>query len=264
MAAVVLLLVLSLNLISSEGVTTIPGIVHHGDACASMEDLATARRNISRVVTDILSMLMLIPECGDGLWIQVASLNLSNTTQQCPAPWMEFTSPSRSCGRPQNAAHGCDQISFPVTAQYDKVCGRVTAGIPSSPDAFGRHGPRDNENYVDGVSITHSIPREHIWTFAADHLGNFRCPCSTTQRTIPPAFVGNNYFCDSTNIVPGKVTLWDGLNCGTSECCGFNSPPWFSIQLPAPTADNIDVRICNDEDSENDSFLVELLEVYVQ
>ena len=57
---------------------------------------------------------------------------------------------------------------------------------------------------MDGVSLTHGSPRQHIWTFAAalsrqvsTSHPNY-CPCITSaQGNEPPDFVGEDYFCDS-------------------------------------------------------------------
>ena len=47
--------------------------------------------------------------------------------------------------------------------------------------------------------------------------------------------------------------LWDGQGCGgTSTCCEFNNPPWFCKQLPQPTTDYIELRLCVDEDISNE------------
>ena len=44
--------------------------------------------------------------------------------------------------------------------------------------------------------------------------------------------------------------LWDGAGCESTstECCTFNSPPWFYKQLPQPTTDNIEMMLCRDKD----------------
>ena len=269
MLAKVVAVIVTLALVPSflAQITYIPGVVLNGssDACPRMEELVTARRSISSAINDILAEISMpesnMLECGDGIWRQVANLSLSDTSQQCPSGWMLFTSPARSCGRPQSAPHGCNQASFPVDTQYTKVCGRATARIIGTPDGFETFGPRTNENYVDGISVTHSITRDHIWTFAANPAG-LRCPCSTVFTAAAPSFVGNNYFCDTTSHM--KVTLWDGMNCGTLECCNFNSPPWFTVQLPAATTDNIDVRLCGDEPATNENIYVVSLELFVQ
>ena len=43
-----------------------------------------------------------------------------------------------------------------------------------------------------------------------------------------------------------------------------NSPPWFSVQLPAQTTDAIEVRICCDQSTDDEDVPVELIETYVQ
>ena len=58
--------------------------------------------------------------------------------------------------------------------------------------------------YVDGLSITHGNPRQHIWTFANgmyDGLGDgydqYNCPCAPGSQYPSPPFVGTNYYCES-------------------------------------------------------------------
>ena len=117
-----------------------------------------------------------ILECGSESWTPVIRLDMSNSSQQCPDGWMEYDSPRRSCGRPNGTLAGCDQITLPVDTPYSRVCGRAIASSIAIPDAFATFGPRDAENYVDGISVTHSTPREHIWTFAADQTVFFSLP----------------------------------------------------------------------------------------
>ena len=40
--------------------------------------------------------------------------------------------------------------------------------------------------------------------------------------------------------------------------------PWFSRELPNPTSDDIEVRICGDKGTDNEGSPVELVEIYVQ
>ena len=42
-------------------------------------------------------------------------------------------------------------------------------------------------------------------------------------------------------------TLWDGHGytvSSTCYTCEFNNPPWFCKQLPKPTTEDIEIRIC--------------------
>ena len=136
--------------------------------------------------------------------------------------------------------------------------------------------------FVDGVVVTHGYPRIHIWTFAAgydetsDTTG--RCPCSNppdaTTIATAPSYVQNNYSCESgavtyprQHIVPyfPDDPLWDGQGCVPGDrCCSFNSPPWFTRLLATPTADDIEVRICSDDDTQDEDTPVELIELYVK
>ena len=102
--------------------------------------------------------------------------------------------------------------------------------------------------------------RTHIWTFAAGAteatVTNFttNCPCSNAwaiaNATPAPSFVGDNYFCESGNSgggSPGGVVytgdpLWGGEQCEGECCSNGKSPPWFSVSLPNPTSDDIEVQ----------------------
>jgi len=242
---------------------TVPGIVLRrgvGDnACPSAETVREAKENLSNIVLQLLSSQ---PQCGPGEWRQVVSLDMSNSTHQCPSGWMEYSSPNRSCGRTQSHNASCDQASFLVSGKYSWVCGRARARETSTSDGFKEYGERDDENYVDGISVTYSSPRRHIWTFSADHYSFINCPCNNASQTTTPAFVGNNYFCDTEG---NGAFLWDGDDCSIGiECCTFNSPPWFSIQLPIATTEYIDVRLCGDQNTFDENVIVEEFELFVQ
>ena len=135
-------------------------------------------------------------------------------------------------------------------------------------------GDSIDEPYVSGVSLTHGIPREHIWTFAAGHtetqpLWPDVCPCDAITNITVPDFVDDNYFCESgTN--SGEPDgfhpddpLWDGEGCtSSSECCSFNNPPYFKKLLPSPTFDDIEARICQWDTL--DDTPIEFIELYVK
>ena len=59
--------------------------------------------------------------------------------------------------------------------------------------------------------------------------------------------------------------LWDGAGCGQdSTCCSFHNPPWFHKQLPQPTTDDIEMRVCRDEEQEDEDIPIAYVEIYVQ
>ena len=225
-------------------------------------------------------------------WMRVAYLDMTDTSQQCPEGFRLRSEPKRTC---EQIASSCDSILYHSHhIQYSKVCGRVKAYQYGAPVAFVRYhapvaflryygdyagqGTTIDSNYVGGMSITHGeSPRKHIWTFAAaldERRSNvYACPCTKTDTPytgrVPP-FIGNDYFCDtgSHEYVQSyrfysENPLWDGEGCGpTSSCCQFNSPPWFCKELPQPTTDDVEVRVCRYDNYRGTPF--DLIELYVQ
>ena len=223
-------------------------------------------------------------ECGPGLWFNIARLNMSDPSQRCPSAWREYNSSGvRACRRPDTTTGSCPGTVYVTGRQYNRVCGRVIGYQIGSPDAFG-HAARSrtiDSYYVYGVSITHGIPRNHIWTYAAGTTeggGVFssgsNCPCvdPPARRVLPPSFVGNDYYCESGNArisyqsghLYNVDRLWDGQQCEGECCSNGKSPPWFSVELPNPTTDDIEVRICSAEGAIHDDVPVQLLEMYIQ
>ena len=225
--------------------------------------------------------------CGGvtGGWMRVAQLDMADNGQQCPTGLRQRTdSGKRTCGI--NSDHAaCSSVTFPVdTLGYSKVCGKIKAFQFGSPDSFGLSGRTSNSdingNYVDGVSLTVGYPRRHVWTFAGalDEIGtypHFNCPCTNSAQAghaaHPPAFVGNDYFCDTASVGHFQFRfysddpLWDGAGCGPhNTCCSFNRPPWFFKQLPFTTTDDVEMRVCRDQKGSDEDIAIEKIDIYVQ
>ena len=245
----------------------IPG--NGGNGCPSDEDRQAARQLLHSIVLQNYSNNS---NCGPGLWRQVFYLNVSNEGQSCPGDWNIQTSMSvRGCA---GSAISCQSaFSGTIIIAYNRVCGRVIGIGSETPDGFSRHisGQTTIEgNYLDGVSVTHGAPgsRTHIWSFGAGHpTGRYhaRCPCDNSDRNVaplPPSEVGENYFCATTY---SGDRLWSGSDCNTaSSCCSFHNPPYFSVQLPTPTTDQIELRICKDQSDSDEKIVVLFAEIYVQ
>ena len=212
--------------------------------------------------------------CGAGQWHRIAFLNITDPSQQCPSAWREYKIGGiRACGRSTASTGSCANEYYFTSHQYSRVCGRVIGYQVASPDAFVRI--HSDQIDFDGVNITRGAKRDHIWSYVAgvgESSTNFNCPCSTTNSSSSPSSIGKNYYCESGNprntfnnnqIFPNDP-LWDGQQCENTCCTGTNSPPWFSVQLPAPTTDAIEVSICADESTDNEDTPIELLEIYVQ
>ena len=220
--------------------------------------------------------------CGSSGWMRVAYLNMTDPSEECPRGFRLYNQNGvKACGRPASSSGGCQSsVQFPTYGvPYSEVCGRVTGYQYFSTDAFEIPNVGINSHYVDGVSLTHGSPREHIWTFAAglqENMlhggGSYTCPCSPSSIQTPPAFVGNDYFCESG--CPGHFQqrlypdpLWDGEGCGSLEtvCCQAAGLPWFHKRLSATTSDYIEMRICaNSGASNNEDIPVGYYDIYVK
>ena len=129
-------------------------------------------------------------------------------------------------------------------------------------------------HYVQGLSVTHGSPRNHIWTFAAgvskDGSYVYNCPCTPVHDNAAPLFVGENYYCESGHSVANPWQqwhlddpLWDSGGCpGGSTCCDRGGP-WFNTTLNQEVSNDIEVRWCFNGDGANEDYGVDQLEIYV-
>ena len=274
----VLLFNVMLHLYVTTAVQVKPMVISTSEgACLSQEVRETIFQNIRTAAQAILEdTYLLIFNCGPGTWDRVAYVNMSDPSQQCPSAWEEGNATGiRFCKRPYSEQWDCQGTSYTTGRQYRKVCGRAIGyqigGTVAFDDSIIFNGTIDSY-YVDGVSVTHGVPRNHIWTFAAGSSESTNCPCSgprdNTFSQASPLFVGDNYYCESGNpyrsIIPEVYTndpLWDGQQCEGQCCSDGKSPPWFSVDLLNPTNDDIEVRICG---YLGDDIGLHLLELYIQ
>ncbi len=220
-------------------------------------------------------------------WTQVSHLDMTNSSQSCPSAWAVVeTFNVRACGRQLSRTGSCDSVFYSTHGtKYTQVSGRIKGYQYNSPNAFESfiNGYTSLDSwYIDGISLTHGRPgsRIHVWSFVNAYyettsFNEWKCPCmlsssSTWPYTIP-VFVGENYFCATgSRNTPGASVLvdnplWDGVGCtGDNTCCQFNQPPWFCRTLPAPTTDDLEVRICADQDTSNENIYISNLELYVK
>ena len=263
------------QVLQGDGSQTCPSEVQRGITRSEVKN--ATQRLLRESVVPLLQTNSTEDPCGGSGWRRAVYLNMSDPSQQCPSVWQEITTPHRVCGRRSTSA-SCEGLTYSTgSEQYDQVCGRIIGYQIGTTDAFAFTSRSIDSNYLDGVSVTYGSPRQHIWSFAAgfDESSNsgLTCPCvvgSTTGSRIS-SFVAQNYFCESGItqwnsryiFYPDGDPLWDGQGCGpTSSCCTFNSPPWFNVQLPSPTTDNMEVRICSTVSGEDTP--IQLMELYVK
>ena len=228
--------------------------------------------------------------CGsDEGWTRLAHLDMSDPSEECPSGFRLYESGGvRACGRPVSSEGSCASVKFPSNGiSYSEVCGRVIGYAYCSPNAVDRIIGLTQHNdinsfYVDGVSITHGTPRKHIWTLMAgfseinDFLnGRLTCPCQqgSQQSAYLQSFIGNDYFCEAglptTNYLNALYTsdpLWDGKQCGSLEqpCCNVTGLPWFHKTLSSMTEDDIELRVCCDQDTADEDVTYSTFEIYVK
>ena len=282
----------SLKVIVSESE---PGIRHLGDIPAYA---ATSCQQIASLRSEATSGRYWIQEesgpahvycamegvpCGEGVWMQVANINMTETSSKCPVGLEKVTSPKSLCRK--TVSSGCSSASFSTHGvPFSRVCGQVIGYQYAHVNAFR---PYFNDQqftlddlYVDGVSITHSgVPRQHIWTFAAamsEVPGSnlHACPCTNSRSHVAftgliPEFIGDDFYCETgsriafSNRYYLEDPLWDGKGCGRySSCCEGEGKPWFFKVLSQSVTSDIEVRLCVNEPTEN--VLIEIISLYVQ
>jgi len=213
----------------------------------------------------------------EGQFRRIAGINIS-AGDDCPTGWNKSSYNGASFCRAPSDSNGCYSTFFSTNkVSYQHVCGRARGYQKGSPDAFLFNTLSIDSYYVAGLSITHSNPRQHIWTYAAgiSDSGNYstwNCPCAVIPGPAPPSFVGNNYYCESgagSNwdypIYYLSDPLWDGAGCSASNtCCSNANQPWFHHQLSEMTQDDIEVRICRPHHFNDEGILIVVLELYIQ
>ena len=197
---------------SDQGQMTDVKVLERGDdwQCPSMEERESARSEIHQIAYSIMSSV-----CHGPGWRRVAFINMTDTSYNCPTGLSLTSYSKRTCGQSHTSQYGCSSITFSVgSSPYSHVCGRIRAyqwGVTT----FWQRDQGINGQYVDGVSLTHGGAgrRQHICTFAAGltEVGTSfpveDCPCDTGNYDRVPAFVGNDYFCES-----GLHSAWNSDN----------------------------------------------------
>ena len=291
---------------SGQGQMTDLQVLERGDdwQCPSMEERESARNKIHQIVASVFATTMptiiraltttmpstttsattmsTMTDCSGPGWRRVAFINMTDTSYNCPTGLNLTSYSKRTCGRSHTTGGRCSSTTFSVGGlPYSRVCGRIRGYQFGATNAFYYYTQGIDSFYVDGVSLTHGGAgrRQHIWTFAtgatevSTSVPSSDCPCDTGNYDRVPAFVGNDYFCESGLhsawnfqyvLYPSDV-LWDGQDCtSTSTCCQLNNPPWFTKNLPNATTDDIELRICTNYEPSVEDIPLELIELYVQ
>ena len=220
-------------------------------------------------------------------WMALIDLDMYTPESICPDNLIKWSHGAlHGCMKPKDTQ--CASIHLPMLGvRYSKVCGKAKGYQWGKTDAFtfcpGSDCTSIDSAYVDGISITYSEPRKHIWTMAAaQHEVAYPnpaslCPCTNVRNRMnsllaPPKFVGNDYFCETGTVekataqtLYGTNPLWDGQGCGSlSTCCTHNNPPWFVKSLCHVSCDDIEVRLCANSNSIDKKVILKELVILVK
>ena len=189
--------------------------------------------------------------CGNitGGWMRVAELDLYD----CPTGLRsELFNGIRTCIR-NEVASGCTPILYSsFNIPYSKVCGQIRGYGVGTIDGLYQssqiHGNSVNDNYLDGVSI--SSNGSHVWSFVAGD-----CRCDGHKQ----AFIGNDWTCAGTGCGHGNICpslLWN------TSTYGMVTP--FFKDLSLSTTEDVVMRVCRDEERDNEDIAITSVELYVQ
>lgn len=219
----------------------------------------------------------------EGGWTRIGHLDMMTNGEKCPDNMTLYESGNvKGCGRPDGSTTCVSTLLSSNGISYSKVCGKVMGYQYGLPDGIKTHDSIDSP-YLDGISVTHGSPRNHIWSFIAglyeSLYSSSNCPCNSPSPPpvtgkSPPTFVGNDYFCESGNPNTEFIAaqfykddpLWDGKGCGSQEgnCCSASGLPWFLKTLDSSTTDFIELRNCGDSLASNENIYVSFYEIYVK
>ena len=207
-------------------------------------------------------------------WMRLLDLDMGKAHSHCPEGLLQVDSPRKACAN--SDGYGCNSLTLSTHGvPYRRVCGMASGYQYHTPDAFLRYGCPLCENninaaYLDGISITYGSPRTHIWSYTAawseDHHSSHpippKCPCAEGSNLQSPEFVGQDYYCEQG----GGSELWTGGECGPvgQSCCQHPDLPWFCKELPEPTTQDMEVRLCIDQGTEDENIFVEMMQLLVQ
>ena len=222
-----------------------------------------------------------------GGWMRLAKFGPGD-----PCPTGLVNVKGEYCRRPTEIRNngGCFSVVFPTNKiGYSRVYGQIIGIQKGSTDAFEPTYKKRKNNtrvsisdpYLDGISLTYGHERSHIWSFASEYsstveFNSRRCPCNTNNhhKSMPPDFVGENYFCDTGTSMEeirnyGETfenPLWNECRSNDDACCVPNNdlnPPWFE-RVIEETCSSIEMRVCTNEPSSNEDVYIKEMELYVQ
>ena len=202
--------------------------------------------------------------CGiKGGWMRVNQF-FAKTNDNCPND--EFVSDKFKDYHVCKAKASGSCASVPLKTYgvtYTDICG-TAKGYQAGPTIGFKSKADINSPYLDGVSITRTVTgperRRHVFSLAAGEAekstSQYACPCNKGATHKPPAFVGDDYYCESgspdvptsTAILAGDI-LWNGKKFQHAEAkCKKPMMPVIKHSISPPTSDQLELRLCSAND----------------
>ena len=217
------------------------------------------------------------PTCGEGTWMRIIFFDMTQAFSECPSPLRMFVEDGRKYCR--RASSGCTSVYFDsLHQQYTEVCGMVVAYQYGHTDAFSSSSTSINGTYLEGISITHKSPRQHLWSYVVGYKaaptsqGSSNCPCTAqgTTSTVP-SFIGSDYYCSSGDdggggpLYPSPLWRTYGPSCVSgSTCCDNPDQPWFKKKLTWPANEDVEMRWCASVSPTDEATATTRVELYVR
>ena len=197
-------------------------------------------------------------------WTRLGYLNMSDSTQTCPEGFREVEEPSRGCRRASTKVT-CNSVTFsnPGKLPYSKVCGTVAATRHGSSDGFIKEGDMAGWEY-DGISVHLRQSSTYLVVLGApgEEIKHwFICPCKALDDPEQKSLLTFG-----TELKPSKFcpSSSGGGSCPAKiNCCSGGSQPRFCVSLPQPTTDDIEVKLCLDQDEKDEDITLHAIELLV-
>ena len=184
-----------------------------------------------------------------GGWMRVAKLRQDGEPQCFPG----FSLSGNRCRRKEEQ-RGCSRVLFSaLDLQYSLVCGTILAYGEGSPDGFLSNENNISAAYVDGISLTQGVgfARKHIYTFAAASFKRILGRRRTRACELgAQSFVSSDFAC---------LKLRNDNSCPSSSNCS----PSFSRSLDTRTSEELEMRVCRDQERNDEDILLEEVELYI-
>ena len=221
--------------------------------------------------------------------MRIANVDMRNNHSQCPPGLVYNVTEGRRLCHKLSLAPGCSSSMFSTLGvEYSRVCGKVIGyqylftdqmdlvhpeldldcTKPMSMELASSHmAHQDNMSGLLLQLMMKHLILDIMQSVLVAHVLIRLSPL--LESTL--SFVGNDYYYENGSRMRSEDRyyfddpLWDGEGCEgeNNECCDRGGP-WFCKQLPQPTQDDIEMRVCLNSFFQDEDVVLEQIEFYIQ